>query len=91
MKVKLLTTMAGPNGVKKIGEILECSEAEAKDFISGGFAIPLEVLSNLSNIKSSIPLDPVEEKKAETAKIENTDTELKKVETTSKNKNGKNK
>ncbi len=38
MKVKLLTTMAGPEGVILAGQIADLDDARARELIAGGYA-----------------------------------------------------
>lgn len=40
MKVRLLTTYAGPAGAASRGAVLELSAAEATGLIEGGYAVP---------------------------------------------------
>ena len=42
MKVRLLTLMAGPDGVVHPGALIEVSAEEAQAFIAGGFAEQVE-------------------------------------------------
>ncbi len=42
MKLKLKTLMAGPEGVRRVGEIIDVEPKAAKQFIDGGYAEPLE-------------------------------------------------
>lgn len=41
-KVKMLATLAGPQGSNAIGTERNCSEAEAKALVDGGFAVLLD-------------------------------------------------
>ena len=40
MKVKMTTSMGGPNGVLAVGDEYECDAEEAKRLIEKGFAEP---------------------------------------------------
>ncbi len=42
MKVRLKTTMAGPEGAFPPGSVIEASPEEAEMLITGGFAEPVE-------------------------------------------------
>lgn len=42
MKIKLLTLMAGPTGVYNAGQIIDMTEAQAKELIQGGYAVACE-------------------------------------------------
>lgn len=41
MKVKLTTSMAGPEKAHSVGDEIEVSDAEAKRLIERGFAVPV--------------------------------------------------
>lgn len=43
MKVKLLTLMAGPDGTYNAGQIIDMTEAQAKELIQGGYAVACEM------------------------------------------------
>lgn len=45
MKVRMLTTAAGPAGVFLSGEVLEIEDALARAFVAAGSAVPLQVLN----------------------------------------------
>lgn len=42
MLIKMLTTMAGPNGVASSGQEIDVSEKFAIDLVSGGYAVYTE-------------------------------------------------
>lgn len=42
MKVKMLTTSAGPDGVRVPGQVVEVDKDEAKTLIEGGYAEAVE-------------------------------------------------
>lgn len=43
MKLKLLTLMAGPDGTYNAGQIVDMTEAQAKELIQGGYAVACEM------------------------------------------------
>ncbi len=43
MKLKLLTLMAGPDGTYNAGQIIDMTEAQAKELIQGGYAVACEM------------------------------------------------
>jgi len=63
MRVKLLSTMAGPKGCHLSGDVVELSSASAKEMIEGGFAVALDV--------PEVPVSPAvdEPEEAETKPI----------------------
>ena len=42
MKIKMKTTMAGPDGIATVGSVVELSDDQAKDLIAGGYAVSME-------------------------------------------------
>lgn len=44
MKVRLKTTMAGPEGAFPLGSVIEASAEEAEALIAGGFAEPVDAV-----------------------------------------------
>lgn len=42
MRVKLKTTMAGPQGTFAAGAVVDLEDAQARDLITGGYAVPVQ-------------------------------------------------
>ncbi len=42
MKVRLISTMAGPAGAFQAGQVVEFSDKQARELIAGGYAVAYE-------------------------------------------------
>lgn len=51
MKVKLMTTYAGPRGTWMAGTEVDFPDAEAKRLVSGGYAELVEVAAQVRNVE----------------------------------------
>lgn len=60
MKVKLLTVMAGPNGVVRIGDVVDVTDALGDALVKGGYAIEQEFTAE--DAKSAKKIEIREEK-----------------------------
>lgn len=64
MKVKLLTVMAGPNGVVRIGDVVDVTDALGDALVKGGYAIEQEFTAE--DAKSAKKIEIREEESLET-------------------------
>ncbi len=53
MKVRLRTTMAGPEGAFPPGSVIEASVEEAEMLIAGGFAEPVDAASVKPDVETA--------------------------------------
>lgn len=62
MKVKMLTTSAGPDGIRMAGQVVEVDKEEAKALIDGGYAEAVEETNHQEEEKKPAAEQEEEEK-----------------------------
>ncbi len=65
MRIKLLTLMAGPQGAYDAGQIVDMPEVQAKELISGGYAVACDM-----PVKKAMVMETAMVQSPETAMIE---------------------
>lgn len=66
MKLKLLTLMAGPDGTYNAGQIVDMSEAQAKELIDRGYAVACEMPAKKAVVMETATVQPQENTMVET-------------------------